>query len=159
MANSLYFDMLTFENDLRKLIKKSIKSKEVHNEFGEIHLVPQDSDLTSDTLFPAIAIYVNKNGVYARTQEDVEIEPFSRFNVQLETYTTGSNRRSLNMKLAQFITYVLQGNQKLEHYYSRGLKLDQDREVSSFMDGVNRRVVRFSGVVNNASKLIYNKEI
>ena len=63
------------------------------------------------------------------------------------------------MKLAKFVTYLLQTRQKLDTYYNRGLRLDQEIELSSFVEDVNRRVLRFSGVVDNASKLILNKEI
>ena len=159
MANNLYLDAELLEDDLRDIIKSSVRSKDSINMFGEIHILPKDSDLNSDTLFPAVYIYITKNGPYTQAQEDIEVEPFSRFNVVVETYTTGSNRRSLNMKLAQFMIYILQTNQKLKNYYNRGLKLDQEQELSSFIEGVNRRLIRFSGVVDNASKLIYNKEI
>lgn len=159
MANNLYFDAELLEDDIRKIIKSSIKTKDAIDMFGEIHVIPKDSDLNSKTLFPAVSIDIYKNGPYTPTQEDVELEPYSRFNVIIETYTTGSNRRSLNMKLAQFMIYILQTNQQLTNYYNRGLKLDQEREVSTFIEGANRRLIRFSGVVDNASKLIYNKEI
>lgn len=159
MANNLYFDAELLEDDLRKIIKSSCRSKDAKGMFGEIHIIPKDSDLNSKTLFPAVYINIYKNGPYTQAQEDVEVEPYSRFSVIVETYTTGSNRRSLNMKLAQFMIYILQTNQKLTNYYNRGLKLDQEREVSSFIEGANRRLIRFSGVVDNASKLIYNKEI
>lgn len=159
MANSLYLDAELLENDLRKIIRTAIRKKEAIKQFGEIYLVPADTDLNEKILFPAVSIEVHKNGPYALTQEDIEVEPFSRFSVTVETYTNGSNKRSMNMRLAQFITSILQTNQQLENYYNRGLKLDQERELSSFIEGVSRRVVRFSGVVDNASKLIYNKEI
>lgn len=159
MANSLYLDLELLESDLRNVISQGIKSANARDLFGEIHLIPIDSDLNSKTLFPAVYMYAYKNGVYSPTQEDIEIEPYSRFTVVVETYTNGTNRRSQNMRLAQFVTYLLQENKQLDNYYNRGLKLDQDQELSSFVDGVNRRSLRFSGVINNASKLIYNKEM
>ena len=159
MANDLYFDAQMLENDLRSIIKKNLRLTSAIEQFGEVHLIPQDSDLNSKTLFPAVWISVSHNGPYTPAQEDTEVEPYSRFNVTVETYTTGSNRRSLNMKLAQFMIYILQTRQQLTNYYNRGLKIDQHRELSSFVDGANRRMIRFSGVVDNASKLILNKEI
>lgn len=159
MANNLFLDAELLENDLREIIKKSVNDKDIIDTFGEVHLIPEDSDSNSNTVFPAIYIYITKNGPYAPAQEDTEVEPYSRFSVTVETYTTGSNRRSLNRKLAQFMIYILQTNQQLSHYYNRGLKLDQERELSAFVDDVNRIVIRFSGVVDNASKLIYNKEM
>lgn len=159
MSNNLFFDSSLLEDDLRAIIKTAIRTKDSIDAFGEVHLIPKDSDLNTKTLFPAIYITVIKNGPYTPAQEDVEVEPYSRFSVTVETYTTGSNRRSLNEKLAQFMIYILQTRQQLNNYYNRGLKLDQERELTSFVDGANRRVIRFSGVVDNASKLILNKEI
>lgn len=159
MANNLYLDLELLENDLRKIIKSGIKTTSARSEFGQIHLVPQDADLTTDTKFPAIWITVNKNGPYTPAQEDIEVEPYSRFNVTVETYTSGNNKRTKNVKLAQYITYMLQTRQKLDNYFNRGLRLDQERELTSFIDDVNRRVLRFSGVIDNEHKLILNKEI
>lgn len=159
MSNQLYLDIELLEADLRKAIKSQIKKSSVRQEFGDIHLVPIESDFNQDTKFPAIWITVAKNGPYAPAQEDIEVEPFSRFSVTVETYTSGKNKRSANMRLAKFVTYLLQTRQKLDTYYNRGLKLDQEIELSSFVEDVNRRVLRFSGVVDNASKLILNKEI
>lgn len=159
MANNLYLDLELLENDLRKIIKSGIKTTSARSEFGQIHLVPQDADLTTDTKFPAIWITVAKNGPYTPAQEDIEVEPYSRFNVTVETYTSGNNKRTKNVKLAQYITYILQTRQKLDNYFNRGLRLDQERELTSFIDDVNRRVLRFSGVIDNEHKLILNKEI
>ena len=159
MANELFFDIEKFENDLRKIIKSGIKKSAVRREFGDIHLIPLESDFNEDSKFPAVFITVNKSGPYTPTQEDIEVEPYSRFNVTVETYTSGKNRRSLNIKLARLMTSILQTRQKLDNYYNRGLRLDQEIELSSFVADVNRRVLRFSGIVDNASKLIYNKEI
>lgn len=158
MVNDLYFDAELLENDLNDIIKSAKKDKSIIKKFGEIHLIPPDSDLNAESQYPAAFVEVHKNGPYTPAQEDIQVEPISRFSVTVETYTSGSNRRSLNMKLAQFMISVLQTNQQLKHYYNRGLRLDQETELSSFVDGVNRRVIRFSGIVDNASKLIYNKE-
>ena len=159
MANQLFFDIEKFENDLRKIIKSSIKASAIRRDFGEIHLIPMESDFNEDTKFPAVWITVSKDGPYTPAQEDIEVEPLTRFSVTVETYTSGKNRRSLNMKLARLMTSILQTRQQLENYYNRGLRLDQEVELSSFVADVNRRVLRFSGIVDNASKLIYNKEI
>ena len=159
MANSLYLDLELLENDLRKIIKNGIKKSSTRRDFGQIHLIPQDADLNTDTKFPAIWITVSKNGPYTPTQEDIEVEPYSRFNVTVETYTSGNDKRTKNVRLARYITSILQERQKLDTFYTRGLKLDQERELTSFIDDVNRRLIRFSGITDNEHKLILNKEI
>nr|DAK86204.1 MAG TPA: hypothetical protein [Caudoviricetes sp.] len=158
MANSLHFDIELLETDLRDTIKKNIKNKEVIEKFGEIHLVPIDSDFNSQIKIPAVWIEVQNDGPYVQAQEDIEIEPYSRFSVMLETYTNGKNRRTMNMRLARFIENILQTNQQLKNYYNRGLNLEYDRELSTPIENANRRQARLSGIVDNARKLIYNKE-
>lgn len=155
MANNLRLDIETLEDELRMAIKKEIRKSAAIKEFGEIHLIPKDSDLTSKTLYPAVWLEVHNAGTYDNTQEDIEISPISRISVTIETYTTGDKRRSQNIRLADFMTYILQTNQKLTKYYNRGLNLDQNNEISSLVDGVNRRVLRFSAFVDNASNLIF----
>lgn len=159
MANNLYLDLQLLEDDLRDAIKAGIKTSYAKQNFGKIHLIPQDSDLNTDTLFPAVWITVSKNGPYTKAQEDIEVEPFSRFNVTVETYTSGNNRRTKNVALAQYITSLLQNRQQLRNYFNRGLKLDQERGLTSLIEDVDRRIIRFSGVVDNEHKIILNKEI
>ena len=155
--NSLYLDSELIEDDLRAIIKSAIRDKEVINKFSEIYLIPMNVDIHPDSRLPAISIEVQKNGVYKNTQEDIQVEPYSQFDVIVETYTNGEDKRRKNIQLAQFVIGILQTNQQLEHFYNRGLRLDQERELSSVVNGVNRRQIRFSGVVDNEHKLILNK--
>ena len=155
--NSLYLDAELLEYDLRSIIKSAIRNKEVINKFSEIYLIPMNVDIHPDNRLPAISIEVQKNGVYQNTQEDIQVEPYSQFDVIVETYTNGEDKRRKNIQLAQFVIGILQTNQQLEHFYNRGLRLDQERELSSVVNGVNRRQIRFSGVVDNEHKLILNK--
>ena len=155
--NSLYLDAELLEDDLRTIIKSAIRDKEVISKFSEIYLIPMNVDIHPDNRLPAISIEVQKNGVYRSTQEDIQVEPYSQFDVIVETYTNGEDKRRKNIQLAQFVIGILQINQQLEHFYNRGLRLDQERELSSVVNGVNRRQIRFSGVVDNEHKLILNK--
>lgn len=157
--NKLYLDEDLLEDDLRKVLRVAIKSDEAKAEFGTIHLIGKDSDFNQDTHFPAISLSLTKNAPLANFQTDIDIEPYTRFSVTVETYTSGKNRRSTNIRLAQFVTFVLQLRLQLDNYYTRGLQLDQEQELSSFVDNVNRRVLRFSGAVDNASKLIFYKGV
>lgn len=155
--NSLYLDAELLEDDLRAIIKSAIRDKEVISKFSEIYLIPMNVDIHPDNRLPAISIEVQKNGVYRSTQEDIQVEPYSQFDVIVETYTNGEDKRRKNIQLAQFVIGILQTNQQLENFYNRGLRLDQERELSSVVNGVNRRQIRFSGVVDNEHKLILNK--
>lgn len=155
--NSLYLDSELLDSDFRNILKSEFRKKEVIDFFNEIYLVPIDVDFTPKTNLPAVTIEVQKNGAYEMAKEDIQVEPLSRFDVVVETYTTGENKRSKNIKLAQFVINILQTNQPLKHYYNRGLNLDEERELSSIVDGVNRRRIRFSAVVDNDLKLILNK--
>lgn len=158
VINSLYLDSEMLEDDFRNALKKAFRNKDVINYFGsEIYLIPMNVDFTPTTKLPAVFIEVEKNGTYINAQEDIQVEPFSRFTVNVETYTNGDDKRRKNIKLAQLVENVLQSNQQLDNFYNRGLRLEQDRELSSIIDGVNRRMIRLTGLSDNEKKLILNK--
>lgn len=158
IVNSYNLDLETLEDDLREIIKSTLRNQSIITEFGaEIYVLPMNVDFTSKTNLPAIWLTVERNGTYERTQEDIQVEKDSRFNVIVETYTTGDESKRLNIRLAQYVINILQTNQKLSHFYNRGLRLEQERELSSIVDGVNRRVIRFAGLMDNEHKVILNK--
>ena len=158
IINSLFLDIEKLEDDFRAILKTSLRNKDIINHFGsEIYVVPMNVDFTPKTDLPAIYIQLQKNGVYRNTQEDIQVEPYSRFDLIVETYTTGDDKRRKNLQLAEMVTRILQTNQQLDNYYNRGLKLEQQRELSSIVDGVSRIQIRLSGVIDNEHKLILNK--
>lgn len=157
--NKLYLDEELLEDDLRKVLRTAIRSDEAKAEFGTIHLIGKDSDFNQDTAFPAIWLTVTKNAPLTNTQEDIEVEPYTRFSVTVETYTSGKKRRSINIRLAMFVTYALQLRLKMDTYTTRGLRLDSEQDMGDVTDNVCRRVLRFSGVTDNASKLIFYKGV
>lgn len=158
VVNSYNLDLETLEDDLREVIKSTLRNESIITEFGaEIYVLPMNVDFTPKTNLPAIWITVERNGTYEKTQEDIQVEKDSRFNVVVETYTTGDESKRLNIRLAQYVINILQTNQKLSHFYNRGLRLEQERELSSIVSGVNRRVIRFTGLMDNEHKLILNK--
>lgn len=156
--NSLFLDSEMLEDDFRYILKKSLRDKDITTFFGsEIYLIPINVDFTPKTKLPAVYIEVQKNGTYTPAQEDIQVDPYSRVNVIIETYTSGDDKRRKNIQLSQLVTNILQTNQPLPNYYNRGLRLEEDRELSSIVEGVNRRRIRFSAVVDNRLKLILNK--
>ena len=158
IINSLFLDIEKLEDDFRAILKSSLRNKDIINHFGsEIYVVPMNVDFTPKTDLPAIYIQLQKNGVYRNTQEDIQVEPYSRFDLMVETYTTGDDKRRKNLQLAEMVTRILQTNQQLDNYYNRGLKLEQQRELSSIVDGVSRIQIRLSGIMDNEHKLILNK--
>lgn len=158
VVNSYNLNLETLEDDLRAILKSTLRDSRIREEFGsEVYILPMNVDFTPKTNLPAIWLSVERNGVYGNTQEDIQVEPFSRFNVYVETYTTGDENRRLNIKLAQYVINILQTNQQLAHFYNRGLRLEQEREISSVVSGVNRRRIYFSGLVDNEHSLILNK--
>lgn len=155
--NSLYLDIELLEDDFRNILKQSFRNKDIIDNFGNIYLIPMNVDFSPKSKLPAVSIIVQNNGTYTFSQEDIQVEPFSKFDVIVETYFSGDEKRRKNIQLSQFIISVLQTNQQLDNYYNRGLKLEQNRELSSIIDGVNRRQIRFSGIIDNEHKLILNK--
>ena len=158
MINDLFLDIEQLEDDFRAILKSSLRNSDIIKHFGsEIYIIPMNVDFTPKTDLPAIYIYLQKNGNYGNTQEDIQVEPYSRFDAIVETYTTGDDKRRKNLQLSAMVTRILQTNQQLNNYYNRGLKLEQQRELSSIVDGVSRIQIRLSGVVDNEHKLILNK--
>ncbi len=158
IVNCYNLSLEVLEDDLREIIKSTLRDESIIEKFeSEVYVLPMNVDFTPKTNLPAVWITVERNGGYERTQEDIQVEPYSRFNVIVETYTTGDESRRLNIQLAQYVINILQTNQQLTHFYNRGLRLDQERELSSIISGVNRRRIRFSGLVDNEHCLILNK--
>ena len=158
IINSYNLDLEALEDDLRAIIKSTLKNDMIIDQFGsEIYVLPMNVDFTPKTNLPAIWVTVERNGSYERTQEDIQVENHSRFNVIVETYTTGDESKRKNIQLAQYVINILQTNQQLAHFYNRGLRLETERELSSVVSGVNRRMIRFTGLMDNEHKLILNK--
>lgn len=158
VLNGYNLNLEALEDDIRAIIKSTLRDDSILEQFGsEIYVLPMNVDFTPKTSLPAVWITVERNGVYERAQEDIQVEPYSRFNVVIETYTTGDESRRLNIQLAQYVINILQTNQQIGHFYNRGLKLEQERELSSIVSGVNRRLIRFTGLMDNEHMLILNK--
>ena len=158
IVNSYNLDIEALEDDLREIIKSTLRNQNIIDEFdSEVYVLPMNVDFTPKTKLPAVWLAVERNGTYERTQEDIQVEKDSRFNVLVETYTTGDESRRQNIHLAQYVINILQTNQKLTHFYNRGLRLETERELSSVVSGVNRRQIRFTGLMDNENKLILNK--
>lgn len=156
--NSLFLDAEMLEDDFRYILKNAFRDKEALDFFGsEIYLIPMNVDFTPKTKLPAVYIELQKTGTVPTAQEDIQVDPFSRINVVVETYTSGDDKKRKNIQLSQFVTHILQTNQAMPNYYNRGLRFEEDRRLSSIVEGVDRHRVRFSGVVDNNLKLILNK--
>lgn len=155
--NDLKFNIQDIEDDIREVLKKYLRKNDVVTYFGsEIYIVPMEVDLVDKSKLPAVEIFVTNDGSVKEYQEDIQIQYATDFTVEINTYTTGNKKRRDNMKLANYIIDILQTSQKLSHFYCRGLRLEQDRELSSITEGVNRRVIRLSGRCDNNQNLIYS---
>lgn len=155
--NDLQFNIDTFELDIRETLRKYLRQDSVVDYFGsEIYIVPMEVDLVDKSKLPAVEIFITDDGAVREAQEDTQIQYMNDFTVEINTYTTGQDKRQKNIKLANFIVDILQSSQKLNHYYCRGLRLNQHRELSSITEGVNRRIIRMSGRCDNNQKLIYS---
>lgn len=155
--NDLQFNIDTLELDIRETLRKYLRKDEVTDYFGsEVYIVPMEVDLVDKSKLPAIEITVSDEGAVRNAQEDTQIQYMNDFMVEINTYTTGEDKRQKNIKLANFVVDILQTSQKLSHFYNRGLRITQHRELSSITEGVNRRIIRLSGRCDNNQKLIYS---
>lgn len=61
IINSLYLDAEKLEDDLRAILKSSLRDKDIINHFGsEIYVVPMNVDITPKTSLPAVYIQLQK---------------------------------------------------------------------------------------------------
>lgn len=156
-VNTLAFDIDIFELEIRKVLKAYLRKDDVVNYFGsEIYIIPMEVDIVDKSKLPAVEISITNDGSDRITQEDIQIQYANNFTVEINTYTSGENKRLKNIKLSKYIVDILQTSQRLGIYFNRGLRLMQDREISSIVDGVNRRQIRLSGLCDNNKKLIYS---
>ena len=151
--NDLIFENLDVDSDFRWLLKQRFAEDDVFDLFGnEINLIPLDSDLQEKVDLPAVTL-----SIYQRSSlnaDDNQLQAYTPFSVEINVYTSGDSKVVKNMKLCNIIIKLLQSNGPLQNYYSRGLRLDENNEVNTFLDSAYRRVVRMSGLCDNSRKLI-----
>ena len=154
--NSLIFENLDVDSDFRWLLKQRFAEDDVYELFDkEVNLIPLESDLKQKPSLPAVTITIFQNE--SIQSDDEQLQAYTPFVVELNVYTTGSGRVEKNMKLCNIIIQILQSNGTLPHYYCRGLKLESNDEVGTFLDNAYRRVIRMSGLCDNNHKLIINR--
>lgn len=154
--NSLIFENLDVDSDFRWLLKQRFAEDDVYNLFDkEVNLVPLETDLKQKTSLPAVTITVFQNS--SIQPDDVQIQAYTPFTVEVNVYTAGSGRVEKNMKLCNIIIGILQSNGTLPHYYCRGLRLESNNEIGTFLDNAYRRVIRMSGLCDNNLKIIKNR--
>lgn len=151
--NSLYFNNVEVDFDFRWLLNQLFNEDEVFNFIGqEINLIPLDIDGNTEVEMPAVTLTVEQSGFI--NKDDTEIQRYTPFLVEINVYTSGTDRVKNNNYLCNKIICYLQSNGVLPHYYCRGLRLDENREVNSIIESAYRRVLRFSGLCDNKQKLI-----
>ena len=155
--NDLYFDDLGLEADFRALLKQRFAEDDVYSLYNkEINFIPMDTDLKSKVSLPAVTFYLFQQQSINR--DDEQLQTYTPFTVEINVYTTGDSKVLNNRKLCNIIIQILQSNGALEHYYSRGLVLEENTEMNSVIDSAYRRVIRMSGLCINNQKLIIQGE-
>lgn len=151
--NTLIFDDIVVEEDFRGLLKHLFKKDSVFGLFNkEINLVAMDYDLKKEIDLPAVTIEVFQSR--SLFPDDVELQTYTPFTVEINVYTSGKNKIKKNKQLSNEIIKIMQSNGDLKHYYCRGLMLEENREVGSIVDSDCRRLIRMSGLCDNRLKLI-----
>lgn len=145
--NDLIFDDIGLEKQMRDFLTPILTSDDIYNEFGEINIVPIDTEVYEDSSFPTIKLGVEQNGILDRTSDDMEIQNHSKFITTIEIYTSGENRNLSARKLANIIILNLQKEYTL--YFN------QNSQVPSGYDMITRRVLRAINIIDNVSGIIY----
>lgn len=151
--NSLMFDDMEVDEDFRWLLKRLFSQDRVFNLYNtEINLVPMDFDLKHKPDLPAVTVYVYQ--ATSLNPDDVQLQTYTPFTVEINVYTSGKEKVRKNRELCNMIIEILQSNGRLPHYYCQGLMLQENREVNTLLDSAYRRVIRMSGLCDNSLKLI-----
>lgn len=152
--NSLIFNDLEVEDDFRWLLKQRFAEDDVYNLYKrEINFVPMDSDLTNKTELPAVTLSLfQSKSIYRDTEQ---VQGYTPFTVEVNVYTSGDSKVLKNKKICNIIIAILQSNGRLPKYYSRGLELEENREANTLLDSAYRRVIRMTGICDNAKKTIF----
>lgn len=152
--NSLIFNDLEVEDDFRWLLKQRFAEDDVYNLYKrEINFVPMDSDLTNKTELPAVTLSLfQSKSIYRDTEQ---VQGYTPFTVEVNVYTSGDSKVLKNKKICNIIIAILQSNGRLPNYYCRGLELEENREANTLLDSAYRRVIRMTGICDNAKKTIF----
>ena len=152
--NSLIFNDLEVEDDFRWLLKQRFAEDDVYNLYErEINFVPMDSDLTNKTELPAVTLSLfQSKSIYRDTEQ---VQGYTPFTVEVNVYTSGDSKVLKNKKICNIIIAILQSNGRLPNYYCRGLELEENREANTLLDSAYRRVIRMTGICDNAKKIIF----
>lgn len=155
--NSLIFNDLEIENDFRNLLSLRFSEDDVFDLYNrEINFIPMDSDLRGKIDLPAVTFSIFQSE--SINDDDIEIQRYVPFTIEIEVYTSGDSKVLKNKQLCNIIIELLQSNGPLKNYYSRGLKLKENREVGTVIDSAYRRLLRMSAICDNKRKLILRGE-
>jgi len=154
--NSLIFENLDVDDDFRWLLKQRLAEDDVYNMFDtEVNIVSRETDLKQKTSLPAVTLSVFQS--QSILPDDEQLQAYTPFTVEINVYTTGKGRVDKCIKLCNIIIKILQSSGQLPHYYCRGLRLESNNEVGTFLNDAERRVIRMSGLCYNNQKIIINR--
>ena len=156
--NDIVFDEEQFTNDIKDKIKLGFKNDTNTNWFNifgnkEINFSLIE-DKFSDT-FPTIDIEVI--GIpYERSMDSVQVANHTQFTIDIYIYNKEGkngkekiNRKTLSMRIAKMINYIIQTNY--------GLVASSDSYLPNQDPTICRRLISYSGVIDNKTKSIFNK--
>ena len=157
-SNTLYFDDEYLDTQFRNIIQQRISEDDIFDIFNkEVYLKPLDDTNNDLTKLPIIEFELYTNSPSESNIDDVQLELYTPFTVEINVYTGGEDKRRNNMKLCNELILTLQQKQPLGEYFSRGLFKRSNNETTSSIDNVCRRTIRMSGNCDNRLKLIKSK--
>lgn len=158
MMNDIVFDEEQFTKDIQNKIRQGFKNDKETNWFSvfgnkEINFSIIE-DKFSDT-FPTIDIEVIGTP-YERSMDSVQVANHTQFTIDIYVYNKEGkngkekiNRKILSMRISKMINYIMQK--------SYGLIASSDSYLPNQDPSICRRLISYSGVIDNKNKCIYNK--
>lgn len=148
--NSLFFDDYWVSNKTREILEEVCKEDGIRNAFTNgIEVLPYKRNSLSIEETPCIWFDIVSNNPYEDTITDNEIEEYSLFSIQIEIYVSENENYSNVIYLKNRIKQTLQNN--------FNMRFTVDREATSYVDKVKRRLLTGRSLIDNTNKIFYNK--
>lgn len=142
------FNEESFIKQIKTIISKTFTSDEWFNLFKKNELKIIDTSEQKLVQYPCIYAYVDNNNENEKYRDSSNNENFTNISLSIEIYTN-------NLKIKSDILIKQIAKQIKEVLRPVGLSCTQDIPLPYIEAGISRKRLRFSGIINNNTEIIY----
>ena len=148
--NTIFFDDEWFIEETYKILNSICQMESVCNIFNNnVTVLPTKRNSLSVEETPCIWFNISANSPYDKTITDNEIEEYSLVSIQIEIYVSDEEKNSSFLYLKNMI------KQQMQKFFN--MKFIEDREATSYVDKVKRRLLVGRALIDNINKIFYTK--